>query len=424
MEVQVDQPEEFDALPLAAVRGSTPARRTFALATIFCGLIGLVPAFIWLAPASHWHRAGLLIGLWGLAGCTMLGEVALKQSVPVQFHALTVIGVLTLLVAGPIPALIAWLLPDLAGRLLLRRYRVFTPGFAANIASYGWCVLAAAGVLAATGINSLSPAVATSVLAVGFVMSVVNFSVARAFYGSLYQGFRLTALVREEFLGMLAPELAMLAFATLCALLIGPLGVLVLGLVAPAILIPELALPLLARSHSVASLDPTAATRLYVAALASHLGVRGRTRRVAFAAASMIHDPRAVPKGVDIRLLREAQLAAWHADERWDGGGGPAGFAGSRIPVPSRLLAVATAWAELTAKGGAELPQNEAMLALELQSALRFDPSIVQAAGEIISSESEFAEIATFQPKLHTVPVPRLVRAHALPHALAAYRPA
>jgi HD domain len=425
MDVQAPNNPELVAIPVAAVCGSTPNRRRLAVAVIAFAVVALLPAFLWLAPPSHFDQWGLLLGLWGLAGCTILGELALKQSVPVRFHALAVIGVLVLLVGGPVPALIAWLVPDLADRLLRDRpHRMFTAGFAANIASYGWCVLAAAGVLALTGADSISPSVAPSVLAVGLTLELVNFAIARCLYGTLYQGYRLVALVRDEFLSVLGAELVMLLFATVCALLIAPLGILVLALVGPAVLIPEIALPLLARSRDIAVMDRAAATRLYVAALATQLGIRGRERRVALLAADLLRDPTAIPYNVDIPVAREAQIAAWHASERWDGGGIPAGFSGSLIPRTSRLLAVAEAWSELTAAGGPQLPQTEALLALELHSASRLDPRIVVAAGQIVTTEAAFAELATFQPKLHTVALPRLVRSRALPAVLAAYRAA
>ncbi|MDQ6606577.1 MAG: hypothetical protein M3Z06_08540, partial [Actinomycetota bacterium] len=292
------------------------------------------------------------------------------------------------------------------------------------VASYGWCVLAAAGVLTLTGANSLSPSVAPSVLAVGFTLELVNFAIARCWYGSLYQGYRLQALVRDEFLSVLGAEMVMLLFATVCALLLAPLGIFVLALVAPAVLIPELALPLLARSRDTAVMDRAAATRLYVAALATQLGIRGRERRVALLAADLLADSAAIPYDVALPLAREAQVAAWHATERWDGGGRPAGFSGGLIPRASRLLAVAEAWSELTAAGGPQLPQTHALLALELHSASRLDPTMIVAAGQIVSTEAAFADLETFQPRLHSLRLPRLVRSHVLPAALAAYRAA
>jgi hypothetical protein len=71
-----------------------------------------------------------------------------------------------------------------------------------------------------------------------------------------------------------------------------------------------------------------------------------------------------------------------------------------------------------------QLPQAQAVLSLELQAAATLDPDIVAAAGEIITTEAAFADLEGFQPKLHSVPLPRLLRERALPRALAGYTPA
>src|SRR3981081_564959 len=121
--------------PTARVEGSTPERRLVAAVLIGAGLLTAIPSVLWLAPGQPWrpHHAALLVGLEVLAMCTVLGEVALKKAVPVQFDPLTPILVLVLIVGGPLPAFIAWLLPALVSRLVLRRNRLLTPGFAANI---------------------------------------------------------------------------------------------------------------------------------------------------------------------------------------------------------------------------------------------------------------------------------------------------
>jgi HD domain len=422
MEVRADHTQAVGGSFELPVRRAVVKRKRIAVLLIVASLAGLVPAYVWIAPPSHWHRWGLLLGLLGLAGCTALGEAALKQAVPVRFHSSAVVMVLVLLVGGPLPALIAWLLPDLVARLGLRRDRLLTPGLAANVASYGCCVLAGAGLLDLIHPGSLALVIGPTAVLVGLVQETVNFGIARGLYGTLFQGYRLRALIREEFVGVIGAELGMLAFAGICAALLAPLGTLALVLVAPAVLIPELLLPLLARSQSVAGLDRQAATRLYVAALATHLGVRPRERRTALTAIPLLTDHRRVPIGADRRLIRDAQLAAWHVTERWDGNGGPAGFASGRIPHASRLLAVAAEWAKLTAAGGPMVPQREAILALEMQSATRLDPTIVVAAGEIVQTEAMFAELDSFQPKLHALHLPRSVRLQVLPSALAAYR--
>jgi hypothetical protein len=408
---------------VARESGSTPARRRLCSLLLTAGLLGLAPGFAYLAPPSHWHHPVLLAGLLALAACTVLSEVALKRDVPVQFDAITPLVVLILLVGGPVPALIAWLLPDLTGRVLLRRYRLFTPGLAANVASYGWCVLAGAGVLAVTDAASISPQVAPSILAVGLALEMVNFAIARVLFGTLYQGYRLVPLVREEFVNLLGTHVALFAFATLCAVLIAPLDALLLLLVAPVVLVPQLVLPALARTRSVAELPPASATRLYVSALATHLRLDRQTRHIALAACDLLHDPSA-PLGVKFSDIREVQLTAWHATERWDGQGTPAGLAARTTPLASRLLAVARTWSELTAAGALQLPQAQAILSLELQAASALDPSIVAAAGEIVTTEAAFADLEGFQPKLHSIPLPYVLREYALPRALAGYTPA
>ena len=73
-------------------------------------------------------------------------------------------------------------------------------------------------------------------------------------------------------------------------------------------------------------------------------------------------------------------MLALHAGERWAGTGWPAGLPADAIPFGSRILAVAKAWTDLTAKGTPEMTQAEAMLSLSAQSETDFDPLIVDAA--------------------------------------------
>lgn len=84
---------------------------------------------------------------------------------------------------------------------------------------------------------------------------------------------------------------------------------------------------------------------------------------------------------------------------------------------------MANEWAKLTAADGPRLPQKQAILALELQAATTLDPKIVEAAGEIVHTEAQFAEIESFQPSLDLLPLPRPVRTQLLPWALRAYAP-
>ncbi|MCR5824153.1 MAG: HD domain-containing protein [Lachnospiraceae bacterium] len=79
-------------------------------------------------------------------------------------------------------------------------------------------------------------------------------------------------------------------------------------------------------------------------------------------------------------FLKEAgNMAAYH-HERWDGKGYPEGLHGQVIPLSARVMAVADAFDELTAKRGTQevLPMNKALQALEEEAGTRFDPKCVE----------------------------------------------
>ncbi len=125
-------------------------------------------------------------------------------------------------------------------------------------------------------------------------------------------------------------------------------------------------------------------------------------------------------RGLDWREADVSRVAflALHTRERWAGDGWPAGLPAEAIPRGSRILAVADAWAELTASGTQEMAQPEAILALAAQSGLAFDPEVVEAATRVVGDEEGFAREPGFQPKLHRLPVPRSMRRNALPAML------
>jgi hypothetical protein len=250
-------------------------------------------------------------------------------------------------------------------------------------------------------------------------MWAANWLVARGVYGTLWQGYRLIVLVREEYMATLDTQLLVTVLAAGCAALLAPMGTSVLFLVAPTILIPQLLLPSIARSRDVSMMSQATAAQLYVRALAAHLGISRRERRAAQDAIALLLDPAHLTVGP--RSAHRAWFAAFHAAERWDGRGHPAALAGGVIPHQSRLLATATEWAKLTAAGGPRLSQREAILALELQAATKLDPALVAAAGEIVHTEAQFADLDSFQPQLDLLPLPRPVRSQLLPWALRAY---
>jgi hypothetical protein len=213
----------------------------------------------------------------------------------------------------------------------------------------------------------------------------------------------------------------MMLIGVATALLIAPLGVLALALLAAVILLPQALVKRLAEARSIATLDRADATRIYAGALADVLALPRRERRLVDCAASLPpirQDAEDVLRGYSLAEILAAKVAGLHLDERWDGGGSPAGLPAEAIPQASRILAVARSWSALTAKGTAELPHGEAMLALGAQSGRQLDPHVVAAAAEIVADEEAFVPDPRFEPKLHRLPLPRPIRRVALPAVL------
>ena len=185
---------------------------------------------------------------------------------------------------------------------------------------------------------------------------------------------------------------------------------------------PQIALERISSAASAARLARADAMRLYTAAIADVLDIPRHERRELACAADLVRstDDPAGARGLDWREADVSRIAflALHSHERWAGDGLPAGLPAEAIPKGSRILAVADAWAGLTAAGSVEMPQSEAMLALAAQAGLAFDPAIVAAAARVVGDEEGFARDPHFQPKLHRLPVPRSVRRGALPAVL------
>lgn len=91
------------------------------------------------------------------------------------------------------------------------------------------------------------------------------------------------------------------------------------------------------------------------------------------------------------RIVRAAQfpelvaVAVRHQHERWDGTGKPDGLAGDKIPLSSRILAVAEAFEVLSAgRACVRLGAPDALIQVTERSGSEFDPTIVDALGRIV----------------------------------------
>jgi hypothetical protein len=374
-----------------------------------------------LAPASDWSDAALIAALVGISAIAYLSEARLKVASLAFFGATLIVALVALALAGPLPALLVWIVPDLIARFVLRREPRFSPGLIATVSSYALACLVGAELLALAG-SPEGPAMAPSLFAAGVGMWAINFAVARLAFAPFYQGYRPTALIRDEFADLAPAVLGMLIVGVVAALGVEALGLPALGVLALVIVVPQLALERIASAESAAHLARADAMRLYTAALADVLRVPRWERRQLVCAADLLHatDDPIRAEGLDWRETDVSRVAflALHARERWAGDGWPAGLPAEAIPEGSRILAVADAWAELTAHGTPEFSQSEAVLALSAQSGRAFDPTVVEAAQRVVGDEEGFARNPGFQPQLHRLPVPRSVRRTALPAML------
>lgn len=395
-------------------------RAMVAVALNLAPLVVALACFALVAPPSDWSDPVVVLALGAVSAIAYFAEARLELANRVFFGASLGVALVALAVAGPGPALLVWLVPDLLARFVLRSEARLSPGFAANVGSYAIAVLVGAYLLelsgSPTGLES-----AAAVYTAGVAMWASNWIVARLAFAPFYQGAPAKRIVREEFAASAPASLAMLVLAVAAALSVEALGVWALLALTATILIPQLVFERLLISESAATLDPTAATRLYAEAIADVMELpRIQRREIACAAGFIDAEAGREQQGLEWRHtdVSRAAFLALHSHERWAGNGWPAGLPAEAIPIGSRILAVALEWSSLTARGTAQLSQADALLALEAQSGHAFDPNVVTAAVQVVEDEAGFSVEPCFQPKLHRLPGPRAWRRGALPGLL------
>jgi HD-GYP domain-containing protein (c-di-GMP phosphodiesterase class II) len=99
--------------------------------------------------------------------------------------------------------------------------------------------------------------------------------------------------------------------------------------------------------------------------------------------------------GVDIirpiHFLHKIIPAMLHHHERWDGGGYPYGLKGSAIPLGARIVAVADAYQAMISDRPYRkaISQEDAVDTLKKNAGTQFDPEIVDAFLDVLSTESK-----------------------------------
>lgn len=375
-------------------------------------LAALVPAFLFLAPASRWDHAVTLAALGAIALVSYSSMVWMKPVVFLDGEFVAVL--LAIAFFGPLPGLSVWLVAELT-YFVLDRHRL--EAHLANVASYGFGALAGALALNSLGGLPLSAPLAYAALAVaGVVMLCVNFLVTRGIVAVILDGRSLTGTIREELIRPAPATLTMVAVGVLTAFLYVHVGILALGLFTLVVLVPQTLLPLLMRPRPVRELKPSQAAALYAIAIAQALKLDRGQRLVLEDAATFLRDdvdalPPATLRLVSVGHSLDVQEAVLYHREHWDGPGGfPGAVGGEMIPLASRILAVAVAWARLTAEGTPRLTHAQALAQIESRAGLHFDPSIVAAAARIVAGERlGLSGDTAYQPRIHRFRLPEAV---------------
>jgi hypothetical protein len=368
-------------------------------------IAALAPAFAVAPGAARPNDPVLLVALTAIALVSLWGLVAIKPAVFLDAEFVAVLIALYFL--GPVPAGCVWLSAEAVYFVLSRRP---VEAHVANIASYGWAVLAGELVLSVLGSGYGALAVAA------VAMLCVNFAVARGIGGVILNGEPVRAIVRDELVRPAPATLAMVVAGVLTAFLYTHIGVLALGLFCLIVVVPQYALPVLLRPRPVSEMPYAKAVALYSKSIARVLGLDREVLLVledasTFLDRKVFHPVQGKLHYSEFEHWSGVQEALTFYREHWDAPGGtPGALTGDLIPVASRILAVADLWARLTAVGSRELTHPQALSLLQSRAGYHFDPGVVQAAAEVVDQEQlgRYGDSA-YAPHVHPMPLPQLV---------------
>src|SRR4051812_3540505 len=188
--------EALIQVPHALAAGTT-GRTLLARWVAVLAIATLAPAFVLVPESAHWDDPVLLLTLAAIALVSLWGLLAIKPSVFLDAEFVAVLLALAFL--GPLPAACVWLSAEALYIVLSRRP---VEAHVANLASYGWGVIAGALVLELLGVGIITPASGIGAYAAlaltAAAILLVNFVVARGIVGLILNGERARPLVRDE----------------------------------------------------------------------------------------------------------------------------------------------------------------------------------------------------------------------------------
>jgi HD-GYP domain-containing protein (c-di-GMP phosphodiesterase class II) len=160
----------------------------------------------------------------------------------------------------------------------------------------------------------------------------------------------------------------------------------------------------------VGDLEHTAAVRLYADAIGRALALSRQELAIVRDASTFMRERQLMPRTGELSDLSDAhrlgivEAVLFHR-EHWDSPDGtPGSVGGEMIPLSSRILAVADAWAGLTAKGSPGLSHAQVLNQLEERAGMHFDPQVVSAARSVVAEQrlGGLGAVA-YQPRLGRV---------------------
>ena len=368
--------------PVSSLPALGAGRPHLALAVAVAGLASLAAGFAFLAPASNWDREAVLVVLLLFSFYAYVGAAHLRDTA--SLDAAFVGALLGVALLGPLAGALIFAAPELT-RLATDRRVTST---LANLASFGWASLAAGWTLQWLGYGSPAALGTTSsyvaIAIAGLALLLVNYFYITVVSEVIKEGMGLWVLTRRELLPTLPVDVLLLGAAAGIAALYTAVGIAGLLPLAAVVFVPRMLVPRMVRDIPVWELSVEEATARYAGGLANMLGLSAGQRRVLRDAATHL--------GGNARLTRLDDFAAvmqtvLYSHESWGGGGRLGLLSGNAIPIESRVLAVAHAWAALTASDSPRLTPQEALVNLRVRAGTELDPVVVAAAVRIVDSE-------------------------------------
>jgi hypothetical protein len=368
--------------PLGSLPALGAGNPRLALALATCGLLALVPTFALLAPASQWEPEAVLVVLLLVSFYAYSAAAHLRDTA--SLDAAFVAALLGVVLLGPLVGALIFAAPELTRLVTDRRLT----SMLANLASFGWAALASAWVLTALGYGSpaeLGPASSYAAVAIaGLVLILVNYAYITVISAAIGHGMGLWALARRELFPTLPVDVTLIAAGTGTAFLYTELGLVGLLPLVAVIGLPRVLVPQLLYDLPISDLSVAEATGRYGQGIADVLGLDSVRRRVLRDAATHVAGHARLTRLSDFDAVMRTVL---YSHEHWSGAGGLGLVSGTDIPIESRVLAVARAWAGLTAQGGAGLRPEEALVNLRAQAGDELDPTVVAAAVKAVEDE-------------------------------------